>query len=189
MFTANIIKGHISTFRSIINPEDVAAILNETQWSPVQAYDPIKQVYYRPKKMPKALSGQWAIPSLPTSIKKTLEDVIEHMHSAKLLDEECHPDPFVSISQLFPEDKMSTHDDTGGAVINGITQHIVFSVMIYLEECKGGELFFPETGDSFLPAPGRVVVFSADVQHGVKPLLSKQRTAILFRYNKFEKKT
>lgn len=58
------------------------------------------------------------------------------------------------------------------------------TAIIYLTECEGGEIYFPELHERVIPKPGLAVTFPAHVTHCVFRVLSGVRQAITIWYVK-----
>lgn len=58
-----------------------------------------------------------------------------------------------------------------------IKDNPVFGSVVYLNEFGGGEIYYPELNIEYKPNPGDLIIHSADILHGVKPVSRGYRYA------------
>ena len=76
-------------------------------------------------------------------------------------------------------DYIPQHNDLGNIKINDDLCEVVYSSLLYLNDSKGGELVL--NGIDFTISKGDITVFPAETIHKVKPVLSGERYAVMFR--------
>ena len=65
-----------------------------------------------------------------------------------------------------------------GAHVDNLPPHFPhrqYSALVYLNECEGGETFFPDTGKAVAPQKGRMILFPSGERHGVTRISKGER--------------
>lgn len=170
----------------VIDHDTLMPFLEDATWEDFMAYNPLKQGFYRPTSMPRAQAFNAFFLGVPSCIQQARATAFTRLKTLGLLPDNAYIDPLCYFSLLRPEDRMVEHDDTGRIESGNDVMHVAFTVMLYLNDIQGGALNLPDAGETVPAKAGNMVIFSADVKHGVEPIRSDKRYAVMFRIYEVE---
>ena len=169
-----------------IDIDHLLSRFDDVEFKKAVGYNPVTHEYYTPKSLQNSLCSEL---TENHQLFRYYQLLFHSFISPYIQSNDKNFNQYfeynISLFKYGQNDYIQEHDDCGDYKIGDTICEVMYSSLLYLNDCEGGELVVD--GNVIDIKKGTFVVFPAEALHSVKPILSKERNAIIFRLYRTKK--